>query len=100
MFRAQMSDSGGAWRLYVALMGVSSWPERRWSRAASIPTLADRAQALADLGYEILPDREWEWLEDRVDPFNAGSSVLLIASVDVRRTSTGAYLLPRDEGTA
>ncbi|MFF1343645.1 DUF6303 family protein [Streptomyces sp. NPDC058290] len=93
MFQAQMSNSGGRWRLYVVLMGVSKWPEHRWPGAASVPTLAERVHALAALGYEIVPEGRWEWLEDCTDPLDARSPVLLIASVPVRRPCVGAGIL-------
>ncbi|MEE1755628.1 DUF6303 family protein [Streptomyces sp. SP18CS02] len=81
-FRAQISDGGG-WHLYVALPNTSRmWPEWEWPRGIPTPTLAERDEALAALGYEVVPGAEWDWCEDSDGP---GSPVRLLAAVAVRR---------------
>lgn len=87
---AQMSSSGGPWRLYVALMGATEWPDFRWERPAPVPTIAERRAVLASLGYEPVPGSEWSWIEDTATHGDDASPVLLIAAVDVRELTGGA----------
>lgn len=87
---AQMSSSGGPWRLYVALMGATEWPDFRWERPTPVPTIAERRAVLASLGYEPVPGSEWSWIEDTATLGDDASPVLLIAAVDVRELTGGA----------
>ncbi|SDM65937.1 DUF6303 family protein [Streptomyces wuyuanensis] len=87
---AQMSSSGGPWRLYVALMGSTKWPDYRWERPTPVPTIAERRTVLATLGYEQVPGSEWSWIEDTTTYGDDGSPVLLIAAVEVRESRGGA----------
>jgi hypothetical protein len=80
---AQMSGAGGQWRLYVVLYGESEWPTIRWE-SGPVPTGADRREALASLGYEVMPGAEWAWIEDSQKPDDDSTPVVLIAAVDVR----------------
>jgi hypothetical protein len=91
-FTAQMSVFKGRWRLYVVLLNTPApWPEYSFGRAAPVPTFTERVNALAVLGFEPLPDAVWEWIEDRQDPGDPASAVVLIAAVQVRsRTGEGA----------
>ncbi|WBO64472.1 DUF6303 family protein [Streptomyces camelliae] len=92
-FTAQMSVFKGRWRLYVALLdaGVTPWPEFSFDRAEPVPTFTERADALSVLGFEPLPDAEWEWTEYSADPDDPASPVTLIAAVRVRSwTGVGA----------
>ncbi|MFE2498598.1 DUF6303 family protein [Streptomyces scopuliridis] len=85
-FQAQIANNGGRWHAYVVLLSVpvSLWPEYDWYRDAPVPTVTERAQVLADLGYEVAPGAEWEWTEDS-DVHGAPSSpVRLIATVTVQ----------------
>jgi hypothetical protein len=90
-FTAQMSVSKGRWRLYVVLLGVpvSTRPEFSFDRGEPVPTFTERVNALGVLGFEPLPDAEWEWTEDSWDPDDPASAVVLIAAVQVR-SWTGA----------
>ncbi|MEZ3179937.1 hypothetical protein KYY02_14960 [Streptomyces pimonensis] len=81
---AQMSNNGGAWRLYVVLYGVPDWPTVRWARTGPVPTVAERRRALAALGYEVAPGAVWSWTEDHRDPDDDSTPVVLIAAVRVR----------------
>ncbi|WP_320782279.1 DUF6303 family protein [Streptomyces sp. CRN 30] len=92
-FTAQMSVSAGrGWRLYVVLFNTTArWPEYGFDRAAPVPTLTERVNALSVLGFEPLPDAEWTWSEDTETYGDPGSAVLLIAAVQVRSwTGAGA----------
>jgi hypothetical protein len=90
-FTAQMSVFKGRWRLYVVLLNadVTPWPEFSFDRAAPVPTLTERADALSVLGFEPVPGSEWRWTEDSEIPDDPTSPVLLIAAVRVR-SWTGA----------
>ncbi|MBC3982754.1 hypothetical protein H8N01_09290 [Streptomyces sp. AC536] len=80
-----MSVARGRWRLYVALLGTTeAWPECSFGRAVPIPTPVERVQALSRLGFEPLPDAEWEWSEYSQDPEDLASPVGLIATLRVR----------------
>lgn len=60
------SDPARGWELYVPLSGRPStvWPEHRWpAEQHLIPTVAERTQALARLGYEPVSGAEWIWHE-------------------------------------
>ncbi|AZS71453.1 hypothetical protein DDE74_11265 [Streptomyces lydicus] len=86
-FTAQMSATrAGVWRVYVVLYGVPEWPEYSWARTAPVvPTPPERALALESLGFEVLPDAEWEWIEYSKVPDDPSSRVCLLAAVSVRR---------------
>lgn len=91
-FTAQMSTRRGRWRLYVVLMNTTArWPECTFDRGGPVPTLTDRVNALSVLGFEPVPDAEWQWTEDSETPFDPSSPVLLIAAIRVRsRAGVGA----------
>ncbi|MEU2745581.1 DUF6303 family protein [Streptomyces collinus] len=80
---AQMSSDGGPWRLYVVLYGESEWPTVHFE-SGSVPTGAERREALAALGYEVAPGAEWAWIEDSQKPDDDSTPVVLIAAVAVR----------------
>ncbi|MFJ1644940.1 DUF6303 family protein [Streptomyces sp. NPDC088258] len=82
--QAQISNSRGHWRLYVALLNASEWPERRWTPGGPVPTPTERDEALATLGYEPVPGTRWRWCEDSAIPDDPTSPVWLIASATVR----------------
>lgn len=87
---AQMSGGGRAWRLYVVVYGETEWPTYRWKACGPVPTVAERREALAALGYEVAPGAVWSWTEDSRDPDDDTTAVLLIAAVDVREQEGGA----------
>ncbi|MET8740313.1 DUF6303 family protein [Streptomyces sp. NPDC004728] len=89
---AQISNRGGRWRLYVALMGVpvSQWPEHHFGRTLTVPTAAERSRALTALGFVFIDGTEWEWTECRETHGNDASPVLLLASIRVRPQDGGA----------
>ncbi|MFC9290803.1 DUF6303 family protein [Streptomyces sp. NPDC057052] len=91
-FTAQMSVYKGRWRLYVVLMNTTArWPEYSFDRAAPVPTLLERVDALSVLGFEPVPGAEWRWTEDFEGPDDPASAVMLIAAVQVRSwTGAGA----------
>ncbi|MFF9591852.1 DUF6303 family protein [Streptomyces sp. NPDC014646] len=82
---AQISNRGGRWRLYVALMGVpvSQWPEHDFGPTATVPTLAERSRALTTLGYAFTEGAEWEWTEYSETLDDDASPVRLLASIQV-----------------
>ncbi|MFI1867375.1 DUF6303 family protein [Streptomyces jumonjinensis] len=89
-FRAQMVwRADGRWHLYVVLFGVSRWAEHRFA-PGPVPTRAERSQALARLGYELVPGAEWVWTEDGERPGDDTSAVLLIAATTVRSRQEAA----------
>ncbi|MEU6481443.1 DUF6303 family protein [Streptomyces sp. NPDC047017] len=72
----------GEWDLYVVTGGASwEWPEHSFERTCPVPTLQERADALALLGYALPDGAEWEWQEL---PSGVMDRVELLASVDVR----------------
>ncbi|CAL9550197.1 DUF6303 family protein [Streptomyces sp. enrichment culture] len=91
-FTAQMSTRRGRWHLYVVLMNTTTrWPEYTFGRGGPVPTLTDRVNALSVLGFEPVPDADWQWTEDSETPSDPSSPVLLIAAIRVRsRAGVGA----------
>ncbi|MEU8856944.1 DUF6303 family protein [Streptomyces sp. NPDC048556] len=89
---AQVSIRGGRWCLYVVLMSVpvSQWPEHSFGRTVQVPTMAERSQALAALGFVFTDGAEWEWTEYSETPDDDTSPVRLLASVQVRSLDGGA----------
>ncbi|TKT01600.1 DUF6303 family protein [Streptomyces lasalocidi] len=79
---ARLSNSfRGEWELYVVtdLMSLE-WPEHSFGRTGPVPTVQERADALAQLGYVLADGAEWKWQELRT---GAMDRVELLASVDV-----------------
>ncbi|MEU8730643.1 DUF6303 family protein [Streptomyces tendae] len=85
---AQMASDGGPWRLYVVVYGESEWPSVWWEPSA-VPTGAQRREALASLGYEVVPGAAWSWIEDSKEYGDDRTPVVLIAAVDVRERDGG-----------
>ncbi|MFD5487982.1 DUF6303 family protein [Streptomyces virginiae] len=83
---------GPCWQLYVAMSGlVSEWPTYTWPPTGEIPTLDERARALADLGFSLAEGAEWEWTEhDGPDYHPHPARVLLLCSAKVRPLEGGA----------
>ncbi|MEV4974877.1 DUF6303 family protein [Streptomyces scopuliridis] len=84
-FQAQIAN-GGRWHAYVVLLSVpvSLWPEYDWCRDTPVPTVTERAQVLAALGYEVTPGAEWVWTEDSDVHGDPSSPVRLIATITVQ----------------
>ncbi|KOT94006.1 hypothetical protein ADK87_31445 [Streptomyces sp. NRRL F-4711] len=88
-YGARLSNSfHGEWELYIVTDRMSlDWPEYSFGRSGPVPTLQERADALAQLGYAVTDGAAWEWQEcstgvmDRVE---------LLASVDVQRKDGAA----------
>ncbi|MFE1111273.1 DUF6303 family protein [Streptomyces rochei] len=88
-YGARLSNSfHGEWELYVVTDRISlDWPEHSFGRTGPVPTVQERVDALAQLGYVLADDAVWEWQEcstgvmDRVE---------LLASVDVQRKDGAA----------
>ncbi|MCX4549454.1 DUF6303 family protein [Streptomyces sp. NBC_01500] len=80
---AQLSNSGGRWRLYVVVLEgrVSQWPEYDFGPTAAVPTVAERSRALAGLGFVFTDGAEWEWTEYSETHGDDTSPVRLLASV-------------------
>lgn len=73
----------GEWEIYVVTgTAAHDWPACDFRRTQPIPTLAERAAALADLGYEAAEGAVWEWME--MDNGDTGD-VALLAAFDVCR---------------
>ncbi|MER6334652.1 DUF6303 family protein [Streptomyces sp. NPDC001034] len=84
-FTAQMALREGRWRLYVVVLNTTdAWAEYSFGRTGRVPTRAERAEALAVLGYELGQDAQWRWVEDSETPDDPASPVLLIAATQVR----------------
>ncbi|WP_435057220.1 DUF6303 family protein [Streptomyces sp. bgisy060] len=83
-YRAMLAGvSQGLWELFVVVSGPS-WPAHRFA-GPSIPTHAERADALTGLGFEpVDADAEWDWLE--------------LSSPDVVPVRLGAQLIVRPLG--
>ncbi|MFF3487764.1 DUF6303 family protein [Streptomyces sp. NPDC002701] len=88
-YSARLTNSFiGEWDLYVVTDGPSrNWPEHLFERTAPVPTVQERADALARLGYSIEQDATWEWQEI---PTGVMDRVELLASVDVSPMGGGA----------
>ncbi|MFE0797482.1 MULTISPECIES: DUF6303 family protein [Streptomyces] len=88
-YGARLSNSfDGEWELYVVTDRMSlDWPEHSFGRTGPVPTVQERVDALAQLGYVLADGAVWEWQEcstgvmDRVE---------LLASVDVQRKDGAA----------
>ncbi|QKW28341.1 hypothetical protein HUT11_21180 [Streptomyces seoulensis] len=81
---ARLTNSfAGEWELYVVTDGMSpDWPEHSFARTGPVPTLQERADALALLGYSLADDdATWEWQEI---PTGVMDRVELLASVHVQ----------------
>ncbi|MFZ4206814.1 DUF6303 family protein [Streptomyces griseoincarnatus] len=58
--------SKARWELYIVVYNTTEmWPRHHWpvSRRHHLPTIAERTEALAHLGYAPAPGAEWEWQE-------------------------------------
>ncbi|MFI6726795.1 DUF6303 family protein [Streptomyces atratus] len=88
---AQISNRGGRWRLYVALLGgpVSQWPEHDFGPTVTVPTVAERSRALTALGFMFTDGAEWEWTEYSETHGDDTSLVRLLASIRVRSRDGG-----------
>ncbi|MFE9683031.1 DUF6303 family protein [Streptomyces sp. NPDC006285] len=88
-YSARLTNSFiGEWELYVVTDGTSlDWPEHSFERTAPAPTVQERADALALLGYCVEQDATWEWQEI---PTGVMDRVELLASVDVSPMGGGA----------
>ncbi|MFD7443291.1 DUF6303 family protein [Streptomyces sp. NPDC059909] len=104
VLRAQMSlrccgttvparTAGPCWQLFVALPGlVSEWPTFTWPTLTEIPSVGERAEVLASLGYVLEDGADWEWTEDTGPGYHPHP---------VRVTVTAAAKIrPLDEGAA
>ncbi|MER6782722.1 MULTISPECIES: DUF6303 family protein [unclassified Streptomyces] len=88
--RAQMVCRGAWWRLYVVVLGSQApWPTYTFAGGA-VPTVQERSQALASLGYAVTDGGEWSWGEDQEQADDPASPVLLIAATDVAPAGRGA----------
>lgn len=76
------------WELFVAVGGnnVADWPEHTWPRrrGALIPSVAERAEALASLGFEPVDGADWSWQEYESEGHAHPPVVRLLASIEVR----------------
>ncbi|MCM2392508.1 DUF6303 family protein [Streptomyces albipurpureus] len=77
----------GGWELFIGSEDpVDDWPEHAFGPGHPIPTAAERAAALAALGYEIPDGAEWEWRESPGGPMDR---VELDATIPVRPAAMG-----------
>ncbi|MFI1779892.1 DUF6303 family protein [Streptomyces rubiginosohelvolus] len=81
---ARLSNSfQGEWELYVVTERISlDWPEHSFGRTGPVPTVQERVDALAGLGYVLADGAEWEWQEC---PTGVMDRVELLASANVQR---------------
>jgi hypothetical protein len=89
-YGARLSNSFlGEWELYVVTEGTSSpdWPEHSFGRTGPVPTVQERADALAALGFVLADGAGWEWQEH---PAGVADRVRLLAFVDVQRKDGAA----------
>jgi hypothetical protein len=88
-YGARLSNSfHGGWELYVITDRMNlDWPEHSFGRTGPVPTVQERADALAQLGYVLADGAVWEWQECRTGPMDR---VELLASVDVQRKDDAA----------
>ncbi|MEV0012280.1 DUF6303 family protein [Streptomyces sp. NPDC047973] len=91
-YTAQLSNRGGRWRLFVALLGVpvSQWPEDGFFPGSPVPTVAERSRLLDSLGFVFTDGAEWEWTEYSERPDDDTSPVRLLASIRVCSRDGGA----------
>ncbi|MFE3471261.1 DUF6303 family protein [Streptomyces bacillaris] len=84
VYGARLSNSfQGEWELYVVTDGISlEWPEHSFGRSGPVPTVQERVDVLARLGFVPTEGAEWEWQEL---PAGVMDRVELLASVDVQR---------------
>ncbi|MFJ2717464.1 DUF6303 family protein [Streptomyces sp. NPDC087437] len=84
---AQVSTSKARWELYLVVYNSSEpWPTYTWpvSRRHQVPTIAERTEALAQLGYAPAPGSEWEWTEGETPGYHGHpTTVSLFASIDI-----------------
>ncbi|MGY1498594.1 DUF6303 family protein [Streptomyces sp. QTS52] len=85
--RLRQNTNRAYWELYLVVYNTTEqWPAHTWpvSRRHQIPTIAERTQALAELGYAPAPDAEWMWVEDET-PDNHGHpvAVSVFAGIDI-----------------
>ncbi|WP_228982453.1 DUF6303 family protein [Streptomyces sp. DH12] len=87
--RARLSNTcQGEWELYVVTDGTHSktWPTHDFHRTAPIPTLGERIEALAVLGFEPVKGAEWEWDEL---PYATTEWARLFGTLTVRPAKSG-----------
>ncbi|ATY96988.1 DUF6303 family protein [Streptomyces cavourensis] len=84
VYGARLSNSfRGEWELYVVTDGISlEWPEHSFGRSGPVPSVQERVDVLARLGFVPTEGAEWEWQEL---PAGVMDRVELLASVDVQR---------------
>ncbi|WAE65269.1 DUF6303 family protein [Streptomyces cavourensis] len=84
VYGARLSNSfQGEWELYVVTDRISlEWPEHSFGRSGPVPTVQERVDVLARLGFVPTEGAEWEWQEL---PAGVMDRVELLASVDVQR---------------
>ncbi|MFH8435164.1 DUF6303 family protein [Streptomyces sp. NPDC018007] len=82
-YSARLSNSFfGEWELYVVTDRTSlEWPDHSFGRTGPVPTVQERVDALAALGFVLADDAGWEWQER---PTGITDRVRLLASVDVQ----------------
>ncbi|MFJ8391622.1 DUF6303 family protein [Streptomyces sp. NPDC094144] len=88
-YGARLSNSfHGDWELYVITDRMSlDWPEHSFGRTGPVPTVQERVDALAQLGFVLADDAGWEWQECRTGVMDR---VELLASVTVQRKDGAA----------
>ncbi|MFD7788788.1 DUF6303 family protein [Streptomyces nojiriensis] len=84
--------AGPCWQLFVAMSGlVSEWPTFTWPTSTEVPTLDQRRNALAYLGFVLDEGAAWEWEECTGPDYHPHPvRALLLGSVKVRPLENGA----------
>ncbi|QCX79110.1 hypothetical protein C9F11_27540 [Streptomyces sp. YIM 121038] len=84
--------AGPCWQLFVVMTGlVSDWPVFTWPTSSRVPTLDERGEALASLGFALAEDAEWEWCEGTTPAYHPHPlRVTLSAAAPIRPLDGGA----------
>jgi hypothetical protein len=73
------STNRAHWELYLVVYNsADSWPSHQWpvARRHQVPTIAERNDALARLGYALAPYAEWDWQESETPDYHGHPSTL------------------------
>ncbi|GLW44473.1 DUF6303 family protein [Streptomyces thermocarboxydus] len=84
--------AGPCWQLFIVMTGlVSDWPTFTWPTSSQAPTVEERAEALASLGFTLAEHAEWEWCESTTPEYHPHPvQVELMAAAQIRPLNGGA----------
>ncbi|WP_405925471.1 DUF6303 family protein [Streptomyces sp. NBC_00035] len=87
--RLRGSTNRAHWELYLVVYNTTGqWPHHKWpaSRRHQIPTIAERTEALAKLGYAPAqaPAEGWMWQEGETPDYHGHpAAVTVFAAIDI-----------------